>query len=125
MVAQLRDLAHGIYPAILTEAGLGPGGVVPGRRGPPTGGGGPGPAGAVPHPVERAVYVLVGHGIDLAVRSGADHVQVDVVHADGVLTVTIAPMVGRPEVHVVDRVGALGGQVTLAGGMLSAEVPCG
>ena len=125
VVAQLRDLAHGIYPAILTEAGLGPAvwsladeaalpvevDRVPQVR--------------FPTPVERAVYVLVGHGIDVAVRSGADHVQVDVVHADGVLTVRIAPMVRPPAVHVVDRVGALGGQVTLAGGMLSAEVPCG
>ena len=125
VVAQLRDLAHGIYPAILTEAGLGPAVWSLADEAPLPVEVGRVPEARFPTPVERAVYVLVGHGIDLAVRSGADDVQVDVVHADGVLTVTIAPMDRPPEVHVVDRVGALGGQVTLAQGMLSVEVPCG
>ena len=38
-LAELRDLAHGIYPAILTEAGLGPALVDAGRRRAPAGGG--------------------------------------------------------------------------------------
>jgi signal transduction histidine kinase len=125
VVAQLRDLAHGIYPAILTEAGLGPAVWSLADEAPLPVEVDQIPETRFPTPVERAVYVLVGHGIDLAAHSRADHVQVGVVHGDGVLTVTIAPMDRAPEVHVVDRVGALGGQVTLAGGMLRAEVPCG
>ena len=45
-----------------------------------------------PTPVERAVYVLVGHGIDMAARSGADHVHVDVVHA-GEASFPLAPRI--------------------------------
>jgi signal transduction histidine kinase len=125
VVAQLRDLAHGVYPAILTEAGLGPAVWSLADEAPLPVEVDRVPQVRFPTPVERAAFVVVGHGIDLAARSGADHMRVDVVHADGVLTVTIAPMDRAPEVHVVDRVGALGGQVTLAQGMLCAEVPCG
>ena len=70
MVAQLRDLAHGIYPAILTEAGLGPAVWSLADEAPLPVEVGRVPEARFPTPVERAVYVLVGHGIDLAAQVG-------------------------------------------------------
>jgi signal transduction histidine kinase len=124
VVADLRDLAHGIYPAILTEAGLGPALWsladqaplpvevidVPDQR--PDG------------PVERAVYLAVARAIAQATRTHADHLKVSVAVAAGTLHLRVTPVSDPTDADIVDRIGALGGHVGVTQGILHGEVPC-
>jgi signal transduction histidine kinase len=118
---ELRELAHGIHPAILTEAGLAaalrtladtakkPLEVVSctDERFLPT--------------AEAAAYVVAVEALEradedgLAVRA-ARHGDMLVMDADGSGV--------APTVHVTDRVGALGGTVAATPRGLRAEIPC-
>jgi len=125
--SELRELAHGIYPAVLTEAGL---------------------EGALPTladvaplvvrlhdvtderfsaAVEAGAYVTVDEAIRDAALRRATAIDISAVVLDGCLVIT-ADDDGAPRdtslVHVADRVGALGGGVDLAPCTLRAEIPC-
>jgi signal transduction histidine kinase len=127
-LGELRELAHGIYPAILAEAGLAPAlatladaaplpvelhTVAEGRY-PPT--------------VETAAYLMVAETLDDAAGRGASHTTVSVVRHEGQLVVTVqddgtdrtAAMV-----KLADRVGALDGSLAVEPTRLRAELPCG
>jgi signal transduction histidine kinase len=121
---ELRELAHGIYPAILGEAGLAAAlasladdAPVPvelslsGER--------------YDAPLEAALYVAVREGVDDAARRGATWIRVTL---NGRATLTVeddgAPR-SAPLVHVADRIGALGGETSFAANTLRAEIPCG
>ncbi len=126
-LGELRELAHGIYPAILAEAGLEAalatladeaplpvelGDVTPERY---------------TEPVETAAYRTVVEGIDDAAGREATFVSVDVGREEGRLIVTLrddgaARM--SPLVHLADRVGALGGSLEVGETTLRAVVPC-
>jgi signal transduction histidine kinase len=124
---ELRELAHGIYPAILTEAGLGPAletladeaslpvelKTMPNERRPPS--------------VEAAAYFAVVEAVDDATDRAATSVQVDAICADGRLVIAIEDD-GRDRSHslghVADRIGALGGSVELGPTTLRASIPC-
>jgi signal transduction histidine kinase len=125
---ELRELAHGIYPAILTEAGLAPAlealadeaplpvelDEVALERQPPA--------------VETTAYVTVAEAIEDAARRGAPFLSVRVERTDSRLLIT-AHDEGRPRSghlpHLADRVGAVGGTLELGDTTLRAEVPCG
>lgn len=137
-ISQLRELARGIHPAVLTEGGLPPAlkGLV--RRSPV-------PADVVAVPDERfdpaiesAVYFLVSEGLTNAVRHAeASEIQIEVTHADGTLVAEVrddggggADVAGGGLRGLADRLAALDGRLTVvspegAGTMLRAEVPCG
>ena len=125
---ELRELAHGIFPAILAEAGLAPAlealadeaplpveldEVAPERR---------------PPAVETTAYVAVVEAIEDAARRGASFLSVQVQGADGRLAITAeddgAPRTGEPT-RLADRVGALGGTLVLEHATLRVEIPCG
>jgi signal transduction histidine kinase len=124
---ELRELAHGIYPAVLAEAGLAPalasladeaplpvelGEVVPERYGPA---------------VENAAYVTVTEAVADAGARQATFVLVDVQRESGRLVVTIrddGEERTSPLVHPSDRIGALGGSLEVAPRTLRAEIPC-
>ena len=124
---ELRELADGIYPAILTEAGLAPAlealadeaplpvelDELASERQPPA--------------VETTAYVIVAEAIEDAARRGAPFLSVRVHRADRRLTITTNDE-GRPRVgylpNLADRVGALGGTLELEGTTLRAEIPC-
>jgi signal transduction histidine kinase len=124
---ELRELAHGIYPAILTEAGLAPAlatladeaplpvelGELPSRRPPPG--------------VERTAYVVVDAAIEDAAGRGATCLAARVaLDADRLVVTTDddgPPRTGRL-VHLADRVGALGGSLLIGDTQLRAELPC-
>ena len=124
---ELRELAHGIYPAILTEAGLAPAlealadeaplpvelDELASDRQPPA--------------VETTAYVTVAEAIEDAARRSAPFLSVRVHSAGGRLSIT-AEDEGRRRTrdlpHVADRVGALGGTLELGGTTLRAEIPC-
>jgi signal transduction histidine kinase len=138
VLEEVRSVAHGIYPAILTDAGLVaavatladvaalPVNVVhvPERRFPST--------------VEAAAYQVVAEGVANAVAySGARAVAVDMAEADGELAVEVCDG-GRGGAKVTsvgglaelaDRVGALDGTFTVSsevgtGTSIRAVIPC-
>ena len=124
---ELRDLAHGIYPAILTEAGLGPAlatladaAPLPVELGNPS-------SDRPPLGVERTAYVIVDHAIDDAAARGASWLAVKIRHdADRLLVATDDDGAPRSTrfVHLADRVGALGGSLDVGATTLRAEIPC-
>jgi signal transduction histidine kinase len=125
--AELRELAHGIYPAILTEAGLEAAlpsladlapltvrvDAVTDRR--------------LPAPVEAGAYVTVDEAIRDAAARRATTISVSAAVHDDQLVVT-ATDDGTPRlaslVHVSDRVGALGGVLEVSPTLVRAEIPC-
>lgn len=124
---ELRELAHGIYPAILGEAGLGPAlrGLVDRasipveltERG----------AERYPTPVETAAYIVVDDAVAEAARRAATHALVRVQSDGSILVVEIeddGAAADSVPVHVADRVGALGGRVERLGRVLRVEIPC-
>jgi signal transduction histidine kinase len=118
-LAELRELAHGIHPVVLSEGGLGPAlwtladsaavpveiAAVPDER--------------LPAAVERAAYAVVSW----AVGAAGDHLAVRVCR-DAQVEVTAGPVTADVPVHVADRVGALGGRIRVEDGTLRAELPC-
>jgi signal transduction histidine kinase len=124
---ELRDVAHGIYPAVLQEAGLAPAlatfadaadlsvglAEVEDRR--------------YAAPVESAAYFAVTEAVADAVDRRAGHVDVAATHRDGRLIVTIRDDGSNRSsslVSIIDRVGAAGGRVVVEPTMVRAEIPC-
>jgi signal transduction histidine kinase len=124
---ELRKLAHGIFPAILAEAGLGPAlasladeAPLPVELGDVT-------SARYASGIETAAYVTVADAIDDAGRRSATFVAVEVAPTAERLVVT-ARDDGTPRVttltQLVDRIGALGGTVDVGPTVLRAEIPC-
>jgi signal transduction histidine kinase len=125
---ELRDLAHGIYPAILEEAGLAAAlatladaaplplelKAVPDERYAPA--------------VESSAYVVVLEALASAANRGATYAAVSAVR-DGTELVITARDDGVERTSVMtgleDRVGALGGRLDVGSTELRAALPCG
>jgi signal transduction histidine kinase len=126
-LGELRDLAHGIYPAILAEAGLTPALATLAEEAPLPVEIVAATDGRYPAAVETAAYLLVAEALEDAAGRTASHVTVSVVQDGGRLEVTVhddgtdrtATMV-----QLADRVGALNGQLTVEPTRLRAELPC-
>ena len=124
-ISDLRDLAHGIYPAILTEAGIGAAlwtltdsaPVVVDLSEPPTE--------RFPEAVERTAFMVATEGIDAAAALGSASVGVRVFREGARLVVEVTGAGAGPFVHLADRVGALGGRLHADAAWLRAEIPCG
>ena len=121
-LADLRELAHGIFPAILEESGLEAAlwtladqattviqiGAMPNRR--------------LPAATEQAAYLVVTETLAaappaaLTVRAGTLGDTL-VLHLDG-------PQ-AAPTQYLLDRIGAADGTLTYRNGTLHAEIPCG
>jgi signal transduction histidine kinase len=126
-LGELRELAHGIFPAILAEAGLEPALETLADRAPV-------PVELVgslktrlPASVEMAGYVLVVDAIQDAHSRGATLVTVEVAHNDAHLRVEVqddgSPRTS-PMVAVADRVGATGGTLEVKSSSVRADIPC-
>lgn len=136
----LRDIAHGIHPVILSEAGLHAAvrrlverATIPVELSDC-------PLHRYPTAVESAAYYVSSVSIDEAVRAGAGRASLGLgdTGTDLVLTVTHdgAEQYGAVDderadgviVHLTDRVGALGGSIDVdagAGGTrIEARIPC-
>jgi signal transduction histidine kinase len=124
---ELRELAHGIYPAILGEAGLAAALAtladtaplvldlegVAGER--------------YPGPVETAAYVVVVEALDDATARGATYAAVTAVRDNDELVVTVEDDGSERTSTIVqldDRVGALGGRLEVGSMTLRAAIPC-
>jgi signal transduction histidine kinase len=138
-IDELRELAHGIYPAVLADEGLAAAvealaetSAIPITIGHL-------PQGRLPAPVEAAGYFLVAEASGLlAARPGAEGATVEAEHEGDRLAIQItsdaAPQPGQDLetalLDVTDRIGALGGRLSAAyvpGGAITirAEIPCG
>jgi signal transduction histidine kinase len=126
-LGELRDLAHGIHPAILTEAGLAPAlaslaegaslaveiGEVTGER--------------YPAAVETTAYLVVAEAIDEAAGRDGSYAAVRAIRDDERLVVEVeddGSERASAMVHLADRVGAVGGRLELEPARLRAEFPC-
>jgi signal transduction histidine kinase len=126
-IEELRELAHGIYPAVLAQAGLtaalyalADGASLPvdidrvdDNR--------------YPSAVESAAYFAAAEAIESAAHRGADHAAVSVFQHDGRLVLTVNDNGGgrnSPMVALSDRVGALGGDVSVGATSCRVEIPC-
>ena len=137
-LAELRELASGIHPTILTEAGLGPAlqslaerSAIPlevrctcdGR---------------LPADVEAAAYFLVSEALaNIGKHAGAEHAVASVARVNGHLRVEVLddgrggadPTRGSGLRGLADRIAALDGRLTIVsppqgGTRLIAEIPC-
>jgi signal transduction histidine kinase len=124
---QLRDLAHGIYPAILTEAGLYAALTTLADTAPLVIELGDLPQERYAAPVETAAYVTAAEAVEDAAERGATYVGMTL-HRDGgrlLFTVHDDGAKRRSElVHLADRIGALGGTLDAGPRTLRAEIPC-
>jgi signal transduction histidine kinase len=127
-LVELRDLAHGIFPMILTEAGLGPAlatyvdtaplrvnlAGIPDER--------------IPDDAEIAAYLSVVAVIERAVHGCASRLDVTFTRSAADLDIDSVDdaTASRPGdlIHVADRVGALGGQIAVTGNRVRAVIPC-
>jgi signal transduction histidine kinase len=128
-LAALRELAHGIFPAILTDAGL-----APALRTYAAGAALPVELVEVDEEryaaeVETAAYVAVTEAVTDAARRSAGYAAVRVRRDRDRLAVVVTDDGDAADPvhlqHLVDRVEALGGRLTIGPGALRAELPCG
>ncbi len=137
--AELRELARGIHPAVLTERGLAPAlGALAGRAPVPV------ELGAVPEErlpagVESTAYFVVAEALTNASRyARATHAEVEVRRVNGSVTVEVRddgvggadPAAGSGLRGLADRVSALDGRLDVdsppgGGTTVRAVLPCG
>jgi signal transduction histidine kinase len=134
-IGELRDLAHGIYPAVLADEGLAAAVEALGENSPIPVAIGHLTQQRLPPPAEAAGYFLIAEASQLATQAGATSVTVDTEQAGDRLIVKITAEGSSEDgleaglCDVADRVGALGGQLrvediasdTVA---IRAEIPC-
>ena len=135
---ELRELARGIHPAILTERGLGPALQALLNRTPIPVEIAELPDERMAEPVEAAVYYVVAEAItNVAKYARASKVTVSVRRSNGRATVTVTddgvggadPAHGTGLRGLADRLEALDGRLGLdsapeRGTRISAEIPC-
>jgi signal transduction histidine kinase len=126
-LSELRELAHGIYPAILTEAGLAAALASLADTAPLPVQIRDAIQGRCLAAVEIAAYLLVAEALEDAADRGASHTTVGVVRTGGRLLVTVdddGTDRSAAMVQLADRVGALDGRLTVEPTRLRAEFPC-
>jgi signal transduction histidine kinase len=127
-LGELRDLAHGIHPAILTEAGLGPALATLADAAPLAVEIGETTEDRYAAPVETAAYFVVAEAIHDAARRDATHAAVSAPRRDERLVVNVQDDGSERTstmVHLADRVGAVGGSLEVEPTTVRAEIPCG
>jgi PAS domain S-box-containing protein len=134
---ELRELAAGIHPAILTHRGLGPAVERLVSRIPVKVAVVETPEGRLPAPVEASVYFVVSEALtNVAKHADADSAAVRISADDGLLTVEVADDgAGGADMRrgtglsgLADRVAALDGELTVTsvpggGTTVHAEIP--
>jgi signal transduction histidine kinase len=120
-LAELRELAHGIYPAVLSDEGLAAAlealaeqADVPIRLEALA-------EGRFPSAVENAAYFTIVEAI-----TGAQDACLSVERKKGKLMIRVSSSNDGPADHIeiADRIGALNGRVTAVNGEIRAEIPC-
>jgi signal transduction histidine kinase len=136
-LAELRELARGLHPAVLTDRGLRPAVEMLAGRAPVPVEIEEVPAERLPEPVEAAAYYLIAEALtNVAKYAAASSVRVRVVTSDATVVVEVAddgaggadPAAGTGLRGLADRLEALGGSLDVvsppgAGTSLRAEIP--
>jgi signal transduction histidine kinase len=136
---ELRELARGIHPAILTDGGLAPALTALATRAPLPVEIDDVPDERLPEPVEAAAYYLIAEAItNVAKHAQASHVAVSVRHDNGRIVVEVAddgiggadPGAGSGLHGLADRVEALHGHLRVdsppgGGTRVEARIPVG
>jgi signal transduction histidine kinase len=135
---ELRELARGIYPVLLTDAGLGPALAALADRSPVPAAVVQVPEHRLAEPLEQTCYFVVSEALaNAAKHSHATAVTIGVHTPDGQVAVEIAddgiggadPLAGSGLRGLSDRVAALGGTLLVdsplgRGTRVFAELPC-
>jgi len=124
---ELRALAHGIYPAILAEAGLAAALATLADAAPLPVQIRDAAEERYPAAVETAAYLLVANAHDDAAGRDASHAALSVIQEGGRLVVTVKDDGSdrtATMVQLADRVGALDGRLEVEPTRLQAELPC-
>ena len=135
---ELRELARGIHPAILTDQGLGPALTALAERSPVPVEIGPLPAQRLPSSVEAAAYFVVSEALaNVAKYADATHATVRVAREDGHAVVEVVddgvggadPSRGTGLRGLAERVAALDGRLEIVsptgcGTIVRADLPC-
>jgi signal transduction histidine kinase len=139
-LAQLRDLAHGLYPAVLENEGLAPALIGAAKRAGVASTVDCEVAGRYPRPVEAAVYFCCLEALQNAAKHAGPQARatVELNECDGALRFAVTDTgagfepgsnrSGRGLQNMADRIGALGGRLELdsapgRGTRVSGEVP--
>jgi signal transduction histidine kinase len=125
--AELRELAHGIYPAILEEAGLAAALATVADTAPLQVQIGDVAEERYSSSVEAAAYLLVVEAVEDAVARGATRAAVTANRDDEQLVVIVQDDGSERTsemVRLADRVGALDGSLEVGPMMLRAVIPC-
>ena len=136
---ELRELARGIHPAVLTDLGLGPAIGVLASRAPVPVEVAEVPADRLPAPVESAAYFLVAEALTNVSRyASASWAEVRIARANGSVTVQVSddgvggadPAIGSGLRGLADRAAALDGSFGVwsppgGGTTVRAVLPCG
>jgi signal transduction histidine kinase len=126
-LGELRELAHGIHPAILTEAGLGPALASLADAAPLAVEIGATGEERYPASVETAAYLVVAEAIDDAVRRHASYAAASAIRDEERLVVEVEDDGSERTstmIQLADRVGAVGGTLKVEPTTLRAEIPC-
>jgi signal transduction histidine kinase len=137
-LADLRELAQGLHPAILTNLGLAPALDALAARAPVPVTMTFAPDGRLPGPIEVAAYYLVAEALtNVAKYASATEVRVSLGRDEGHAVLTVSddgiggadPEAGSGLRGLSDRVEALGGRVEIrspagAGTTIEARMPC-
>jgi signal transduction histidine kinase len=128
IIDDVRDVAHGIFPSILADAGLGRAleSLTEGSdlslhvEAPPS---------RMDPSVEMAAYHLVVATVDAVESSASSLASVVAAIDEHRLGIEIEVTGDRPRpeslIHAIDRVGAIGGEVTYTDTGIRASIPCG
>ena len=136
-LADLRELARGIHPAILTDRGLGPAVEALAARAPLPVELAAVPDERLPGPVEAAAYYVVAEGLTNVVKyAQATSVRVSIERVDGIARVEVSddgvggadPTGGTGLRGLADRIESLAGRLAVesepgGGTRLRAEIP--
>lgn len=123
-LAELRDLAHGTFPAILDTAGLAPALADLGDRASVVLSVEDHTSRDLPAPVAHAAYLAVGWALVAAAKGGGHPLRVRLDLTAELLVVTIDGAPHGEYVRITDRVRTLGGQMHADDGTLRMEIPC-
>ncbi len=138
-LAELRELARGIHPAVLSDRGLDAALLALAHRAPLPVEVGEMPAGRLPEQVEAAAYYVVAESLTNVVRyAEASRAKVDISQNNGTLLIRIAddgiggadPSQGSGLKGLADRIAALDGSLDLEspkgeGTVVEVKIPCG
>jgi signal transduction histidine kinase len=123
-LSELRELAHGIFPTILDQAGLHAAlSRLADRADVPVEFSGDLDH-RFPADVERTAYLVASTAVEAAARHRSDRLQLVVRHHDGRLVIEALGAGSHEHIHIADRVGALGGTLNTVPERWNVVIPC-